>query len=90
MTYHPEQSGLFLATGGSGHAYKFFPVIGDKVVDALEGRLEPELRNLWAWPEAVDPQVLQGAEDGSRSGEKGLLLQEELAKTQKEQRTSAL
>ncbi|PLB53013.1 fructosyl amino acid oxidasesarcosine oxidase [Aspergillus steynii IBT 23096] len=90
VTYHPDQSGLFLATGGSGHGYKFFPVIGDKIVDALEGRLEPELQNLWAWPEAIDPQMLQGAEDGSRSGPKGLLLREELAKTQKEQRTSAL
>ncbi|KAA8646122.1 hypothetical protein EYZ11_005522 [Aspergillus tanneri] len=90
ITYHPDQPGLFLATGGSGHAYKFFPVIGDKVVDALEGNLEPELRDLWSWPAAVDVAEFKGTEDGSRSGPKGLLLMEELAKTQKMQRSSLL
>ncbi|KAJ6440100.1 fructosyl amine:oxygen oxidoreductase [Purpureocillium lavendulum] len=39
---HPE---LLIATGGSQHAFKMFPVIGDYIVDALEGKgrgLKPE------------------------------------------------
>ena len=35
--------GLFFATGGSGHAYKFLPVIGRLVADAIEGKLPDEL-----------------------------------------------
>ncbi|KAL2827012.1 FAD dependent oxidoreductase [Aspergillus cavernicola] len=80
ITHHPTHPHLLLATGGSGHAYKFFPVIGDKVVDALEGTLSPELRTLWDWPEAVDEERFEGTEDGSRSGEKGLVLGVELAR----------
>ncbi|KAL2810686.1 FAD dependent oxidoreductase [Aspergillus granulosus] len=90
ITPHPSYPHLFLATGGSGHAYKFFPVIGDKVVDALEGTLAPELRDLWAWPEAVDETQFEGTEDGSRSGAKKLLLLEELAKTKKAGRQGVL
>ena len=83
VSYHPKYEGLFLATGGSGHAYKFFPVIGDKVVDALEGILEPDLRRLWEWTEVTTPtchsdDLFDG--DGSRSGERNLNLREELAK----------
>lgn len=55
-------------------------MLGDKVVDALEGRLDPALQKLWAWPEkSVN---LEGGvvytEDGSRSGAKGLVLGEEM------------
>ncbi|OJJ51466.1 hypothetical protein ASPZODRAFT_390186 [Penicilliopsis zonata CBS 506.65] len=79
ITYHPDHPGLFLATGGSGHAYKFFPVLGEKIVDALEGSLEPELKKLWAW-NTPEPRFT-GTEDGSRSGAKGMLLKDELAKS---------
>ncbi|CBF76360.1 hypothetical protein AN4975.2 [Aspergillus nidulans FGSC A4] len=90
ITHHPSHPHLVLATGGSGHAYKFFPLIGEKVVDALEGKLAPELRALWDWPEAVDEAHFDGTEDGSRSGDKRLLLLDELAKGQKAKRESAL
>ncbi|KAL3466636.1 FAD dependent oxidoreductase [Aspergillus heterothallicus] len=90
ITSHPSHPHLFLATGGSGHAYKFFPVIGDKVVDALEGKLAPELRDIWAWPEAVDEGKFEGTEDGSRSGAKGLLLLDELAKAKRAARSGNL
>ncbi|KAI2793176.1 hypothetical protein POX_b03226 [Penicillium oxalicum] len=93
ISYHPECDGLFLATGGSGHAYKFFPVIGDKIVDALEGTLEPELRDLWTWTgpvpaDAAMEQIFDG--DGSRSGSRDSILQEELAKTKKANRKGVL
>ncbi|KAJ5390695.1 uncharacterized protein N7496_001763 [Penicillium cataractarum] len=93
VSYHPEYEGLFLATGGSGHAYKFFPVIGDKVVDALEGTLEPEFRNLWTWNEVVAPgaatdDIFDG--DGSRSGARNSILKDELARTKKAARKGVL
>ncbi|KAJ5683331.1 hypothetical protein N7462_006496 [Penicillium macrosclerotiorum] len=96
VSYHPEYEGLFLATGGSGHAFKFFPVIGDKVVDALERTLDPELQALWTWNEPVVPReadddgedLFDG--DGSRSGARNSNLKEELAKTKKATRMSAL
>lgn len=93
VSYHPEYEGLFLATGGSGHAYKFFPVIGDKVVDALEGTLEPEFRKLWTWNEVVAPgvatdDIFDG--DGSRSGARNSILKDELARTKKAARNGVL
>ncbi|KAJ5287523.1 hypothetical protein N7478_003209 [Penicillium angulare] len=91
VSYHPAYEGLFMATGGSGHAYKFFPVLGDKVVDAMEGTLEPELRELWEWTELAAPtneDIFDG--DGSRSGARNSILMDELAKTAKVKRGSAL
>ncbi|PGH01236.1 hypothetical protein AJ79_07968 [Helicocarpus griseus UAMH5409] len=91
ITHHPQYNGLFLATGGSGHGFKFLPVLGDKVVDAIQGRLVPELQKLWAWPESPpaaappppsssSPDTVVWTEDGSRSGPKGMILMDELAK----------
>jgi glycine/D-amino acid oxidase-like deaminating enzyme len=38
---HPERPGLVVATGDSGHAFKFMPVLGELVADAVEGRDSP-------------------------------------------------
>ena len=35
---HPEVSGLTVAAGGSGHAFKMAPVLGGLIADAVEGR----------------------------------------------------
>lgn len=79
IDYHPNYEGLFLATGGSGHGFKFLPVLGDKIVAAVEGRLEGELASLWRWPgEQVLP--FRGCEDGSRMGDRGMLLGDEWAR----------
>ncbi|KAK2809601.1 hypothetical protein FQN50_003655 [Emmonsiellopsis sp. PD_5] len=92
ITHHPSYSGLFLATGGSGHGFKFLPVIGEKIVDAIQGKLDPALRKLWAWSEEVgqDDGDVVWTEDGSRSGLKGLVLREELAKAKGKGRGSKL
>jgi glycine/D-amino acid oxidase-like deaminating enzyme len=37
ITPHPEISGLTIATGGSGHGFKFAPILGDLIADAVEG-----------------------------------------------------
>jgi len=46
--YYPADSGLFVATSGSGHAYKFLPVVGLIVSDAIEGRLDPTIAQKFA------------------------------------------
>jgi sarcosine oxidase/L-pipecolate oxidase len=78
ITYHPEHEGLFMATGGSGHGFKFLPVIGDAIVDTLEGRCPEEFREKWAWPKERVASVV--TEDGSRGGAPGLVLAEELGR----------
>lgn len=79
IDHHPSHPALFVATGGSGHGFKFFPVIGEKIVDAIEGHLDPELKELWQWkPQPAEGFI--GTEDGSRAGEKGMLLDEEISK----------
>lgn len=34
----PEREGLVVASGGSGHAFKFTPMLGEIIADAVEGR----------------------------------------------------
>ncbi|CZT43064.1 related to fructosyl amino acid oxidase [Rhynchosporium secalis] len=81
ITYHPEFEGLFLATGGSGHGYKFLPVIGDCIVDTIEGNCPKEFKEKWAWsPDCVENVVTM---DGSRGSKPGLILEEELRKGSK-------
>ncbi|KIX03172.1 uncharacterized protein Z518_06723 [Rhinocladiella mackenziei CBS 650.93] len=88
ITRHPQYRSLFLATGGSGHGFKFFPVIGDYIVDAIEGRLEPGLAEIWRWRTDAELEASRGREgfvgcdDGSRAGKKGMLLDEEMARGQ--------
>jgi len=46
----PGRRGLMVATGGSGHAFMFFPNLGKWVVDIIEGvGPERELVRKWAW-----------------------------------------
>ena len=78
MTYHPKYDGLFVASGGSGHGYKFLPVVGDKIVDCILGNTPEEFREKWKWPQ-------RGPEDDVwtndfRGGRKGMILDEELRK----------
>ncbi|KAI0119861.1 sarcosine oxidase [Daldinia grandis] len=53
---HPASTGLYIATCGSFHGWKFFPIIGEYVTRMLDGSLEPELQQRWAWNrERPDP-----------------------------------
>ncbi|EIN06698.1 FAD dependent oxidoreductase [Punctularia strigosozonata HHB-11173 SS5] len=64
---HPSDAGILLATSGSGHAYKFLPVIGRLVADAVQGVMDPALVKRFA----VDRDILK--EDRTRlpSNERG-------------------
>ncbi|KAJ4305504.1 hypothetical protein N0V90_001035 [Kalmusia sp. IMI 367209] len=79
ITYHPKYKGLFVATGGSGHGFKFLPVIGDSIVECVMGRTPEEFKDRWKWPAERVPEE-QWAGDGSRGGPVGMVLQEEFAK----------
>jgi len=37
IDHDPERPGLFVATGGSGHAFKFAPILGRVAADTVEG-----------------------------------------------------
>jgi sarcosine oxidase/L-pipecolate oxidase len=60
----PQQSNLFLATGGSGHAFKFLPVLGTIMLDVLNG-VKTEATMRFAWREGRE---LSGVQEQSRSG----------------------
>ncbi|KAK0672994.1 FAD dependent oxidoreductase [Cercophora samala] len=79
IDYHPHWKNLFVATGDSGHAFKFLPVIGDKIVDCILRECPPEFKEKWAWKEGEGAKALF-TEDGSRGGKPGLVLDEELLK----------
>ncbi|CAN9079450.1 unnamed protein product [Alternaria alternata] len=49
ITPQPHCQGLYLATGGSFHGWKFMPTIGRYVVAMLDGTLDPSLAKRWAW-----------------------------------------
>uniref|UniRef100_A0A0B7JQC7 FAD dependent oxidoreductase domain-containing protein n=2 Tax=Bionectria ochroleuca TaxID=29856 RepID=A0A0B7JQC7_BIOOC len=53
IDFVPGYKGLMVATGGSGHGFKFLPTLGKHVVDLLEGRSNDYL-HYWKWrsPEA--------------------------------------
>ncbi|KAJ2987273.1 hypothetical protein NUW58_g4598 [Xylaria curta] len=62
ISQHPASAGLFIATCGSFHGWKFLPVIGRYVVQMLEGTLESDLEQRWAWdrPLPNDSEVFLG------------------------------
>jgi sarcosine oxidase/L-pipecolate oxidase len=37
LDFHPDLPGLFLATAGSGHSFKYGSLIGKIVLDRLDG-----------------------------------------------------
>ena len=53
---HPAAAGLYIATCGSFHGFKFFPILGKYIVQMLEGNLVADLAARWAWDRDVpDP-----------------------------------
>jgi glycine/D-amino acid oxidase-like deaminating enzyme len=53
----PARRGLIIATGDSGHGFKFAPVLGELIVDAIEGRT-----NRWSHKFRWRPEVRSGVE----------------------------
>lgn len=45
----PRYKNVYVATGDSGHAYKFLPNIGRLISDCLEDKLDLSYAKLWEW-----------------------------------------
>lgn len=58
IDYVPGTDNLVVANGGSGHGFKFLPVLGEHVVDVLEKK-DTEYTRLFKW---------RGVPDGERNG----------------------
>ncbi|KAK6211123.1 FAD dependent oxidoreductase [Colletotrichum tabaci] len=86
VCHHPEAKNLFVATGGSGHGFKFLPVLGREIVNVLEGHGDEVFTEKWRWREVASKANATNlyehimTEDGSRGGIPGLLLKQEQAK----------
>lgn len=65
VDYHDELDNVFLATGGSGHAFKFLPIIGKYVADGFERKASTTQQQKWKWQPSEEP-ISKG--DGSRGG----------------------
>ena len=46
---HPHSKNLYFAGAGSFHSWKFLPILGKYVVQMLEGTLDDEKAQRWAW-----------------------------------------
>ena len=56
----PDRPGLVVATGGSGHGFKFAPVLGEVIADVVERRPNPYSAR-FAWrPRGKEPVKEQG------------------------------
>ncbi|KAF9526632.1 FAD dependent oxidoreductase [Crepidotus variabilis] len=53
----PSDPSVVFATGGSGHAYKFLPVIGRLVADLIEGKFGAELEAKFAIDRPIDKGI---------------------------------
>jgi glycine/D-amino acid oxidase-like deaminating enzyme len=58
----PDRDGLVVAAGGSGHAFKFAPVLGGLVANVVEGRPDPR-RERFRWR----PLATRSTEDARSS-----------------------
>ncbi len=51
IDHHPETKGLLVGTGGSGHAFKMAPLLGEMLADVAEGGSNPfSTRHRWRDP----------------------------------------
>jgi len=54
IDHHPQREGLFVAAGGSGHGFKFAPVLGEIIADVVERQPNPwAARFAWREPGAI-------------------------------------
>ncbi|KAF2250533.1 FAD dependent oxidoreductase [Trematosphaeria pertusa] len=59
----PDDQGLMVCSGGSGHGFKFFPILGREVVRIIEKPEKNEYGMLWRWRN-VDSGPKNGLEEG--------------------------
>ena len=60
IDFHPRDPRLLVATGGSGHGFKFGSVIGSVVMDRLDGVDGTRWSSIFAWDHVVKAPALAG------------------------------
>jgi len=63
----PSQDGLMVCSGGSGHGFKFLPILGREVVRIIESRGLDDLNEYgrkWQWRDKEPGSARNGLEDG--------------------------
>ncbi|KIW23627.1 uncharacterized protein PV07_11813 [Cladophialophora immunda] len=68
MDFDPDYKNLFVGGGGSGHAFKFLPVLGEYMCLALKKRLPPALATKWRFRTEYEGRKDTFLGDGSRGG----------------------
>ncbi|KAE8146963.1 FAD dependent oxidoreductase [Aspergillus avenaceus] len=68
MDWHPDYANLFMGGGGSGHAFKFLPILGVYMSLALKRSLPPKLAEKWRFRKDYETQDSAFKGDGSRGG----------------------
>ena len=53
----PYLKNTFVATGDSGHAYKFLPNIGCYIRQRIEGTLDKDIIQKWSWKSNFDRNI---------------------------------
>ncbi|KAI6856600.1 nucleotide-binding domain-containing protein [Hortaea werneckii] len=65
IDFVPGTPNLVVASGGSGHGFKFLPVLGERIVDVIEGK-DTEYTRLFKWRD-----VPTGKRNGLEEGPQG-------------------
>ncbi|OJJ07003.1 hypothetical protein ASPVEDRAFT_201469 [Aspergillus versicolor CBS 583.65] len=68
MDSHPDFTNVFIAGGGSGHGFKFLPVLGKYLGLAWNNQLTPHLKNKWRFRTEYEHREDAFWGDGSRGG----------------------
>ncbi|KAG4283290.1 hypothetical protein FPRO04_13275 [Fusarium proliferatum] len=68
MDYHPDYKNLFVGGGGSGHAFKFLPVLGECMASAWKKKLPSQLAEKWRFHTEYEHREDTFHGDGSRGG----------------------
>lgn len=62
---HPERDRLMVAAGGSGHGFKFAPILGELIADEAEGKTAVPIAERIGWRAAKEQRFEDARFDGS-------------------------
>lgn len=86
VDFVPKQEGLMVVSGGSGHGFKFLPILGRYVVDRIEGK-QSHMLSLWKWRKleaGAKPynEIMKGLDNSLSLANQELTLNDELHNVQ--------
>lgn len=64
VDYVPGRPGVFVCSGGSGHGFKFLPILGREVVKILQGSEPTVYGEMWKWRGSSPSAQRNGLEEG--------------------------